>query len=285
MTSAPASRDARSSRPGRRTALGARPPTRWPWRRLPDGAAGPHRGPRRHPARLGPGHPPGARRPVRSRRCGHRAWPTSDAETGPSREAGTAPSASGTSTTRRLLRTLEGHGETVSAVDSSPDGTRVVSASWDGTLRLWDLRGGVDAHVLEGHEAQVTGGRFSPDGRRGGLRGLRRHRPHLGHRRRRAGVRSRGPRGQRHRRRPAPDEPLPGVGHRGRRGAALGPPGTPGHEDPREATRGRSRTSSSPPTGVSSCPRDGTTPCASGTCERAPRLGCSSTPSRSTPSP
>jgi hypothetical protein len=65
----------------------------------------------------------------------------------------------------RLLRTLEGHEETVSAVDSSPDGTQVVSASWDGTLRLWDLRRDVDeVHVLVGHQAQVTSVRYAADG-------------------------------------------------------------------------------------------------------------------------
>jgi WD40 repeat protein len=65
----------------------------------------------------------------------------------------------------RLIRTLEGHEETVSAVDSSPDGTQVVSASWDGTLRLWDLRRDVDeVHILVGHQAQVTAVRYAADG-------------------------------------------------------------------------------------------------------------------------
>jgi WD40 repeat protein len=65
----------------------------------------------------------------------------------------------------RLLRTLEGHEETVSAVDSSPDGTQVVSASWDGTLRLWDLRRDVDeVHILVGHQAQVAAVRYAADG-------------------------------------------------------------------------------------------------------------------------
>jgi WD40 repeat protein len=40
----------------------------------------------------------------------------------------------------RLLATLEGHtGEVVDA-EFSPDGSRVVTASWDGTAKIWDVQ-------------------------------------------------------------------------------------------------------------------------------------------------
>jgi hypothetical protein len=65
----------------------------------------------------------------------------------------------------RLLRTLEGHEESVAGIDVSPDGSVAASASWDGTVRLWDLARGTLTQVLVGHEANVAAVRFSADGR------------------------------------------------------------------------------------------------------------------------
>jgi hypothetical protein len=59
---------------------------------------------------------------------------------------------------------LEGHAETIAAVDVSRDGLRAASAAWDGSVRVWDLRGRTIARVLEGHGANVTSVRFSTDG-------------------------------------------------------------------------------------------------------------------------
>jgi NB-ARC domain/TIR domain/WD domain, G-beta repeat len=50
-----------------------------------------------------------------------------------------------------LLRTLEGHSYTVHGVAVTADGKRVVSASGDNTLRVWDLASGRDLRTLEGH--------------------------------------------------------------------------------------------------------------------------------------
>jgi WD40 repeat protein len=36
-------------------------------------------------------------------------------------------------------RTLEGHSARVRGVAVTPDGTRTVSASWNNTLKVWDL--------------------------------------------------------------------------------------------------------------------------------------------------
>ena len=55
-----------------------------------------------------------------------------------------------------LLRTLEGHSSSVSGVAVTPDGKRAVSASWDKTLKVWDLDSGRELRTLEGHSAVST---------------------------------------------------------------------------------------------------------------------------------
>ncbi|MBK9755899.1 MAG: hypothetical protein IPO88_20840 [Nannocystis sp.] len=65
--------------------------------------------------------------------------------------------------TRTLLR-----GHTGSVVDAalSPDGTRVVTASTDGTARVWQVDGGGVPVVLRGHRGPVHSAAFSRDGTR-----------------------------------------------------------------------------------------------------------------------
>jgi WD40 repeat protein len=65
-----------------------------------------------------------------------------------------------------LIRTFEGHSDIVRAVVVTPDGRRALSASDDGTLRLWDLRSGLTIRTLEGHTISVLGVAVTPDGRR-----------------------------------------------------------------------------------------------------------------------
>lgn len=58
---------------------------------------------------------------------------------------------------------LEGHAAPIVALAISPDGATLASASWDHTVRLWPLAGGVP-RVLEGHTQNVNGLAFAPDG-------------------------------------------------------------------------------------------------------------------------
>jgi len=48
----------------------------------------------------------------------------------------------------------------------SPDGARIVTASWDRTARLWDVTTGQQIAALRGHDFGVRSACFSPDGAR-----------------------------------------------------------------------------------------------------------------------
>ena len=52
------------------------------------------------------------------------------------------------------------------AIAFGPDGTRMASASADGTVRVWDTSTGKPIVVFSGHEGVVNGVAFHPDGHR-----------------------------------------------------------------------------------------------------------------------
>jgi WD40 repeat protein len=64
------------------------------------------------------------------------------------------------------LATLAGHTHAVGECAFSPDGSRILSASSDHTLKLWDAHTGASLATLWGHTSAVLACAFSPDGRR-----------------------------------------------------------------------------------------------------------------------
>jgi WD40 repeat protein len=70
-----------------------------------------------------------------------------------------------TATGRDVLH-LRRHDDKVVSARFSPDGKKVVTASWDETARVWDAATGQELHVLRGHTKALATALFSPDGRR-----------------------------------------------------------------------------------------------------------------------
>jgi WD40 repeat protein len=61
---------------------------------------------------------------------------------------------------------LSWHKGAVQAASFSPDGTRVVTASYDETARIWNATTGQPIFTLAGHKGPVLAASFSPDGTR-----------------------------------------------------------------------------------------------------------------------
>jgi WD40 repeat protein len=64
------------------------------------------------------------------------------------------------------IAVLHGHDKPVFSAAFSPDGSRIVTASWDKTARIWDAATAKEIAVLRGHEEFVLSAAFSPDGSR-----------------------------------------------------------------------------------------------------------------------
>src|ERR1700731_4755756 len=66
----------------------------------------------------------------------------------------------------RVLRLIRGHAGTVADVAFSPDGRAIVTGSYDGTARTWDVTTGMPLVTFAGHGDAVYAVAFSPDGTR-----------------------------------------------------------------------------------------------------------------------
>ena len=67
--------------------------------------------------------------------------------------------------THLALKTLRGHLDGVTSVAFSPDGQRIVTGSWDGTAKIWEVASGRELFTLKGNDA-IWSVAFSRDGQR-----------------------------------------------------------------------------------------------------------------------
>jgi WD40 repeat protein len=76
---------------------------------------------------------------------------------------GARANADSASSAHREIAVLRGY---VYSAAFSPDGSRIVTASWDKTARIWDASTAKEIAILHGHKNNVVSGSFSPDGTR-----------------------------------------------------------------------------------------------------------------------
>lgn len=72
----------------------------------------------------------------------------------------------GASEEPKVVTELTGHSASINDIDWSPDGERLVTASDDFTVKLWDADTGKELLTLRGHDREVTSAQFDPQGTR-----------------------------------------------------------------------------------------------------------------------
>jgi guanine nucleotide-binding protein subunit beta-2-like 1 protein len=66
----------------------------------------------------------------------------------------------------KMVRRLRGHNHFISDIDVSSNGDYVLSASWDGLLRLWNIKTGQSVRKFIGHKKDILSVQFNTDNRR-----------------------------------------------------------------------------------------------------------------------
>jgi WD40 repeat protein len=62
------------------------------------------------------------------------------------------------------LRTVEGHADVVESIAVSDDGKRLLTASRDHTVRVWDTASGRQESIFTQHKSAVLAVAIAPDG-------------------------------------------------------------------------------------------------------------------------
>ncbi|PWB89809.1 hypothetical protein C5688_13280 [Methylocystis sp. MitZ-2018] len=104
-------------------------------------------------------------RPVEGIKFALAAWPRDASDDLPMRGA-TIDAISAAMVRLHEQKRLNGHKSLVVFAAFSPDGARVVTASWDKSARIWDAKTGAVLKELRGHGDTVNSAAFSPDGTR-----------------------------------------------------------------------------------------------------------------------
>jgi WD40 repeat protein len=68
--------------------------------------------------------------------------------------------------TRFPLQELKGHKGKVTSIRFTPDGSRIVSGSWDETVREWDVATGKELRSMNWKIGQIAALSYAPDGTR-----------------------------------------------------------------------------------------------------------------------
>jgi WD40 repeat protein len=106
------------------------------------------------------------KRPVNAAKLALAAWPRDRDDAMRPQLAETLDVVSRIVPRLRELHVLRGHTDLVSSAAFSRDGTRAVTASADGTARVWDAASGHELTAVRGQEGGVPSAAFSPDGTR-----------------------------------------------------------------------------------------------------------------------
>lgn len=67
--------------------------------------------------------------------------------------------------TKKILHTLRNHTNIITEVSFSRDGARILSSSWDGTLKIWDVVSGKEVLTINAGLGEVNVARFCPESR------------------------------------------------------------------------------------------------------------------------